>query len=75
MVKKTKQQINDVKAQGFLINRNTELFSGRIVPKGTTFSCKDLATISEISKKFGHACKAIRIIEKSLLLLDYVQKS
>lgn len=54
MVKITKQQINDVKAQGFLINRNTELFSGRIVPKGTTFSCKDLATISEISKKFGN---------------------
>ena len=34
----TQEQIMKVKGQGFLINRGTELFSGRIVPCGTVFS-------------------------------------
>ena len=58
MAKFTKQQITEVKAQGFLINRGTENFSGRIVPKGTTFSSKDLKTISEIADQFGNGTVA-----------------
>lgn len=54
MAKLTAQQIKDVKAQGFLNNRGTTSFSGRIVPKGTTFSAKDLKTISELAEKFGN---------------------
>lgn len=46
-------QIAEVKARGFLINRGTENFSGRIVPAGATFSAEDLRTISEIAEKFG----------------------
>ncbi len=46
-------QIAAVKARGFLINRGTELFSGRIVPAGAVFSAEDLRTISEIAEKYG----------------------
>ena len=59
MAKKlTQQQIKEVKGQGFLINRGTEQFSGRIVPKGTTFSAKDLKTLSELAEKFGNGTVA-----------------
>lgn len=47
-------QIAEVKGKGFLINRGTENFSGRIVPRGTVFSPDDLKTVSEISSKFGN---------------------
>ena len=49
MAKLKPAQIAEVKGKGFLINRGTENFSGRIVPRGTVFSPDDLKTISEIS--------------------------
>lgn len=49
-----KEQIAEVKSMGFLLNRGTNCFSGRIVPAGSVFSAEDLAVISEISKKFGN---------------------
>lgn len=49
----TKERIAEVKGKGFLINRGTECFSGRLVPRGTVFSAEDLITISELSSKFG----------------------
>lgn len=54
MGKLTKDQITSVKAQGFLLNRGTENFSGRIVPAGCVFSAEDLNTIAEIAKRFGN---------------------
>lgn len=54
MAKLTKEQITTVKGQGFLINRGTENFSGRIVPAGCTFSAEDLKTVAEIAEKFGN---------------------
>ena len=53
MAKLKPAQIAEVKGKGFLINRGTENFSGRIVPRGTVFSPDDLKTVSEISSKFG----------------------
>ena len=47
------EQIASVKGRGFLINRGTECFSGRIVCAGTVFTAADLRTISEIAEKFG----------------------
>ena len=38
MAKLKPAQIAEVKGKGFLINRGTENFSGRIVPRGTVFS-------------------------------------
>lgn len=46
-------QITEVKARGFLLNRGTENFSGRVVPKGSVFTAEDLRTLSEIAEKFG----------------------
>ena len=54
MAKLKPAQIAEVKGKGFLINRGTENFSGRIVPRGTVFSPDDLKTVSEISSKFGN---------------------
>lgn len=42
-----------VKAMGFLRNRGTELFSGRIVPAGCVFSAQDLEAVSQIARQFG----------------------
>lgn len=47
------QDIAAVKGRGFLRNRGTELFSGRIVPAGSVFSAADLRTLSELAEKFG----------------------
>ena len=41
MAKLKAADIAAVKAQGFLLNRGTELFSGRIVAPGTVFSAED----------------------------------
>ena len=49
----TQQDIERVKALGFLRNRGTELFSGRIVPPGTVFSAQDLAVVAQIAERFG----------------------
>ena len=54
MAKLKPAQIAEVKGKGFLINRGTENFSGRIVPRGTVFSPDDLKNVSEISSKFGN---------------------
>lgn len=53
-MKLTKEQIQSVKARGFLLNRGTENFSGRIVPVAGVYSAEDLASISECAKKFGN---------------------
>lgn len=53
-MKRTNDEITKVKGMGFLLNRGTDCFSGRIVPKGSVFSAEDLKTISEIASKFGN---------------------
>ena len=49
----TKEQVMAVKGRGFLRNRGTDNFSGRIVSKGGVYTAEDLKTISEIAEKFG----------------------
>lgn len=66
MAKLKPSQIAEVKAKGFLINRGTENFSGRIVPAGTVYSAEDLANISEISKRFGNG----KVIATTRLALE-----
>ena len=48
------EQIMAVKGQGFLRNRGTELFSGRIAARGTVFTAEDFANMAELSKKYGN---------------------
>lgn len=46
--------IKKVKAQGFLLNRGTDCFSGRVLPMGGVFSADELAAIAECAKKYGN---------------------
>lgn len=46
--------IKRVKAQGFLLNKHTDNFSGRVLPKGGVFSAQDLVAIAECAEKFGN---------------------
>jgi dissimilatory sulfite reductase (desulfoviridin) alpha/beta subunit len=59
-------QIAEVKDKGFLINRGTENFSGRVLPIGTVFTAEDLATVSEIAQKFGNG----KVIPTTRLALE-----
>ena len=54
MAKLTMDEINSVKGKGFLRNRGTDLFSGRIVPVGTVFTAEQLHAVAELSEKFGN---------------------
>ena len=49
----TPDQINAVKARGFLRNRGTELFSGRIVAPGTVFTAENFKDMSYIAENYG----------------------
>ena len=50
----TQEQIMKVKGQGFLQNRGTELFSGRIAAPGTVFTAENFSDMAELSKRFGN---------------------
>lgn len=50
----TKEQITSVKARGFLLNRGTECFSGRIVTVAGLFTPDELRALAECSQKFGN---------------------
>ena len=50
----TQEQINSVKGRGFLRNRGTELFSGRIVPAGTVFTSENFKDMAILAEKFGN---------------------
>ena len=43
-----------VKGKGFLRNRGTDLFSGRVVPPGTVFTSENFADLSYIAENFGN---------------------
>ena len=55
MAELTTDQISSVKQKGFLRNRGTDKFSGRIVPAGCVFSAKDLET--KIKVIILHICR------------------
>ena len=50
----TNEQITSVKARGFLRNRGTECFSGRVVTVAGLFTPSELHTIAECAEKFGN---------------------
>lgn len=54
MAKLRAEDIAAVKAQGFLINRGTELFSGRIVAPGTVFTAEDFKNMAYIADTYGN---------------------
>lgn len=49
----TKEEIASVKGRGFLRNRGTDCFSGRVVSVGGLFRAEDLTAIAACAKNFG----------------------
>ena len=49
----TKEDIASVKSRGFLLNRGTECFSGRVVSIGGVFSADALTALAECARLFG----------------------
>ena len=49
----TKEEIMSVKGRGFLRNRGTECFSGRVVSVAGIFSSEQLRTVAECAERFG----------------------
>ncbi len=54
MSKLTAEQIMKVKGMGFLRNRGTDLFSGRMVGNGTVFTDKNFKDMAYIAENFGN---------------------
>ena len=50
----SKEQITSVKGRGFLLNKGTECFSGRIVTVGGLFTPDELHAIAECAEKYGN---------------------
>ncbi len=50
----TTEEINKVKGLGFLQNRGTELFSGRVVAPGTVFTAQNFADLAALAREFGN---------------------
>ena len=50
----TKDQITSVKGRGFLLNRGTECFSGRVVTVAGLFTPAELHSIAECAERFGN---------------------
>lgn len=50
----TQAEINEVKGKGFLQNRGTELFSGRVVAPGTVFTAQNFADLALLAEKYGN---------------------
>lgn len=54
MGKLTAEDVLSVKKKGFLRNRGTDLFSGRIVGNGTVFTAENFEDMSYIAANFGN---------------------
>lgn len=64
----TKEQITGVKGRGFLLNRGTECFSGRVVSVGGVFMPEELRSMAECAERFGNG----RVIFTSRLAAEIV---
>ncbi len=49
----TKDDILKVKGKGFLLNKGTECFSGRVVSRGGVYTSEQLIAIAECAKRFA----------------------
>jgi len=53
MAKLTAKEINSVKGRGFLHNRGTDTFSGRIVSKNGVMTAEQLIKVAQCAEKYG----------------------
>ena len=50
----SKEDVMKVKGRGFLRNRGTDCFSGRVVSVAGVFSAQELSALAQIAEKFGN---------------------
>lgn len=50
----TTEQINSVKGRGFLRNRGTDCFSGRVLAPGTVFTVENFKDLAELADTYGN---------------------
>lgn len=55
------EQIKSVKGKGFLHNRGTREFSGRIITENGVINAKQMAVLSEAAEKFGNGTVAFTV--------------
>ena len=74
----TPDQINSVKGRGFLRNRGTDLFSGRIVPTGTVFNSQNFCDMATLAEKYGNGkliCTSRQSIEIPGIPFDKIEEA
>lgn len=72
------EDIMKVKGRGFLRNRGTDCFSGRMVPVGTVFTAKDFATMAELAKTFGNGkliCTSRQTVEIPGIAFENIEEA
>lgn len=78
MAKLTNEQITSVKGKGFLWNRDTEFFSGRVLTGNGTLTAEDLIAVAECAKKFGNGTTAFTsrlTVELPGISLENIEKA
>ncbi len=74
----TKEDLMKVKGRGFLRNRGTECFSGRVVPVGTVFTAAHFAALAELAEKFGNGkliCTSRQAVEVPGIAFENIEKA
>ncbi len=72
------EQITKVKGMGFLRNRGTDLFSGRVVSAGTVFTAENFADMSYIAEHFGNGkliCTSRQAVEIPGIPFDKIDEA
>ena len=53
------EEIKRVKGEGFLLNRGTECFNGRIITENGTLTARQMVKVGEAAEKFGSGTVAL----------------
>ena len=77
-MKLTSEQIMSVKGRGFLRNRGTDLFSGRMIAAGTVFSAKNFSDMAELAERYGNGkliCTSRLSVEITGIPFDKIEEA
>ena len=77
MTKLTQSEVMSVKGKGFLRNRGTDLFSGRVVPHGTVFTAENFKDLSYIASTYGNGkliCTSRQAVEVPGIPFDKIDE-
>ncbi len=74
----TTEQINSVKGRGFLRNRGTECFSGRMLAPGTVFTAENMRDMAELAETYGNGKLILtsrQCVEIPGIAFDHISKA